>query len=662
MDSYLAANGEKSVLVTDDEVRTGFRSEIKTGPFVEEEEIALRGQLQSLLWSKSGDALILTSHFSIVWFDLPTHKATVLVTGESFISDSQLSPDGHTVSFIRDHAIQFVDTTTRRESNPAGEGTEDHLKGEPDWSYRNELGLSSAYWWSPDSRSIAWLETDDSKVAKYVLRPSSGEEGSIPYPKPGGAIPSVRLIVQSIATGKRVPIELGTGDASYLARVQWLPDGKQLAIERLSRDQKKLELLLANPRTGQARTIVAETDAYWINLSNDLRFLSDSKRFLWLSERDNYRHLYLYDVSGHPIAQLTHGNWAVTSVAGIDETEGVVYFTSTESGSRERQLDRVKLDGTGFERITHDHGTHEPMLSPARDFFVDTWSSHLSAPRIQALGTDGSEKWQIAEVEPNSNIAAPLQNMEFITQKTHMGVELNAWMMKPANFDPSRKYPVIFYVAGGPGEQIAADAWGGDKVMWLALMAQKGYVIYALDNRGSGGRGHLFEEPIHLRFSSAEMADVRDGFLYLSAQPWVDKGRIGLCGWGYGGFLAIHGMLDRPLLFKAAFAGSAVTDWHLYDAIFTEKYIEDPTRNQDGWLASSPTENAKNISGKLLLAQATLDEKVHNENALQLEDEMLDQGKYVDILLFADRKSLFDDRQSRRVLFERLTDFFLSNL
>jgi dipeptidyl-peptidase-4 len=234
--------------------------------------------------------------------------------------------------------------------------------------------------------------------------------------------------------------------------------------------------------------------------------------------------------------------------------------------------------------------------------------------------------------------------------------------MKPPDFDPSHKYPVIVYVAGGPGEQIVRDAWGGDVMLWFSMMAQKGYIIFALDNRGSGGHGHLFEEPIHLRFSATEMADQRDGILYLHSQPWVDRARIGICGWGYGGFLALHGMLDRPLLYKAGFAGSPITDWHLYDAVFTERYLEDPQHNLDGWLSSSPIENAANLSGPLMIAEATLNEKIHTENSLMLLDELLDKGKYADILLFPDRRDLFEDRATRKAMFQRLSDFFLKNL
>jgi dipeptidyl-peptidase-4 len=243
-----------------------------------------------------------------------------------------------------------------------------------------------------------------------------------------------------------------------------------------------------------------------------------------------------------------------------------------------------------------------------------------------------------------------------------MGVPLHAWMMKSLDFDPTHKYPVIVYVAGGPGEQIVRDAWGGDIMLWFSMMAQKGYIVFAMDGRGSGGQGHKFEEPVHLRFSATEMADQRDGVLYLHSLAYIDPARIGICGWGFGGFLALHGMLDRPLIFKAGFAGSPITDWHLYDAFFTERYLEDPDHNQDGWLSSSPNENAGNLNGPLLLATATLDPKIHVENSLMLLDELLDKEKYADILLFPDRTDVFQERGTRTAMFQRLTAFFLKNL
>ncbi|MDR3750842.1 MAG: DPP IV N-terminal domain-containing protein [Terracidiphilus sp.] len=655
------ATGHQKLLVSAAQITSALGgARLHTAPGAEEDDGAR--QLQNYAWAPNGHALLLGSGTSLARYDLDAHSSRPLVTDKKDLSNPQFSPDGRFVSFLMEHTLWLADATTgvAHAFTPAGKNA--LREGEPDWVYLHELGLHSAYWWSPDSSAIAWMETDDSAVDKYSLRSTDGDERSIAYPKPGGAIPTVHLFVQAVSGRKALQIDLGSTANAYIPMVQWLPDGKHLAIERLSRSQKTLDLLLADAATGKVRTILTEKDAYWINLSRDLHFLKDARRFLWSSERSGHRHLYLYDISGRELAQLTQGDWEVTSLVGSDETAGAVYFTATKESPLERQLYRVNEDGSGLTRITPEKGTHDLLFSPAGDAFVDTWSNHATRPRQELLRTDGSRIASLSDKAPDDAAINLVSPIEYLTVKTHLGLELNAWMMKPSNFNPARQYPVIFYVAGGPGEQIVRDAWGGDISQWFSLMTQKGYIVFAVDNRGSAGRGHLFEEPVHLRFSGAEMADLRDGVQYLHSLPWIDKTRIGICGWGYGGFLTLHGMLDRPLLFKAGFAGSPITDWHLYDAVFAERYLEDPERNQDGWLASSPLENAKNLNAPLMLAQATLDETVHQENSLMLLDELLDNGKYADLLLFPDRRNLFEDYGARLILFQRLTDFFVKNL
>ena len=258
--------------------------------------------------------------------------------------------------------------------------------------------------------------------------------------------------------------------------------------------------------------------------------------------------------------------------------------------------------------------------------------------------------------------AYKLPPVEFLSVKTHMGADLNALTIRPPDFDPARKYPVIVYIGGGPGEQVIRDNWGGDTFLWLRMMAQKGYLIYAQDGHGAAGRGHLFEEPLHLRFSSQEMADQRDGVRYLHSLPYVDPARIGICGWGYGGFLVLHAMLDLPIAYKAGFAGAPVTDWRLYDAVFAERYLEDPVRNQDGYLSSSPVENAKNLKGALLIALGTADERIHIENTLILLKEFLETAKYPSVIFLPDQGHDLDDREAKLVLYRSMMEFFLKNL
>jgi dipeptidyl-peptidase-4 len=659
------ATGGQKLLVSDAEITAAFGGYHTQAAAGDREAVGTR-LLQNYVWAPDGHTLLLATSAALAWFDLDAHSSRLFLTDLTGLSNPQISPDGRFVSFLQDHTLWLADAATGAAHAFSPAGTGDVREGDPDWVYLHELGMQFAYWWSPDSSSIAWIETDDRAVAKYVLRSSDGDEHSIAYPKPGGAIPAIRLFVQAVSGSKPLQIDLGSDANVYTPRVQWLPDGKHLAIERLSRNQKTLDLLLADTATGKTRVILTERDAYWINLSSGLHFLKDSRRFLWPSERSGHRHLYLYDISGRQIVQLTQGDWEVTSLVGADETAGVIYFTATEASALERQLYRVNLDGAGLTRITREKGTHNTVLSPSGDLLLDTWSSRASPPSQELLRTDGSRIASLGGNAPDDPVTIQfkkqLQSIESLTLKTHLGMDMNVWMMKPPDFNAARKYPVILYVAGGPGEQTVREAWGGDISLWFASMAQNGYIVFAVDFRGSIGRGHLFEEPLHLRLSAAEMADLRDEVLYLRSQPWIDTARIGICGWAYGGFLALHGMLDRPLLFKAGFAGSPITDWHLYDAVFAERYLEDPTRNQDGWLSSSPLENAKNLSAPLLLAQATLDESVHQENSLMLLDEFLDRGKYADILLFPDRRDLFEDHGARLILFQRLTDFFIRNL
>ena len=621
---------------------------------------AAPAHLTDYAWSPDGRALLLITPVSLVWLDLESGYARTLVSGE--LSDAQLSPDGRHASFIRDRSLWLTTIATgasRRFSLP---GTADLREGEPDWPYRNELGLRAAYWWSPDSSRIAYLETDDHATGKYNLRSADGHENPIVYPLPGTPLPIVRLFLQPVSGGPRRPVDLDSANPGYLPRVNWTPDSRQLAVERLSRDQKTLDLLLVDAATGRSRVLLSDKDSYWINLNDGPHFLRDSKRFVWSSERTGYRHLYLYDVTGRRLSQLTSGNWEVTSLDGIDESRGQIYFTSTQPSPLDRQIYRVNLDGSDLTPITQLKGTHQAFFSPGAQFFVDTFSTSATPPRQEVSHADGTKLAAINENPVPSLAAYNLPPVEFLTVKTHMGADLNALMIRPPGFDPFRKYPAIVYIAGGPGEQIVRDMWGGDTFLWLRMMAQKGYVIYAQDGTGTAGRGHLFEEPLHLRLSSLEMADQRDGVRYLRSLPYIDAARVGIYGWGYGGFLVLHAMLDKPIAYKAGIAGAPVSDWRLYDAVFSERYLDDPVRNQDGYLDSMPTENARNLTGPLLIVQGMTDEKVHVENSLILLNEFLETARYPSVMFFPDRGHIFEDHEARLALYRAMTDFFVKNL
>ena len=617
-------------------------------------------------WAPSGEAILFQGANSLAWYNLKSQSSRVLASGTQELADPKISPDGKYVSFIRGHNLWTVSTTDGKEHALTQGGTEDIRKGELDWVYPEELDITTAYWWSPDSSFVAYLEMDQRKVSQFSLlnfESYTGEAELQRYPVPSGANPIVRVYVVSAEGGTPRLLDTGSETDIYLARVNWVPDSRHLAIQRLNREQNNLDLLLADASNGKTTTILTEKDRYWINLGDDLRFLKDSKRFLWSSERTGYRHLYLYDLGGKQLAQLTKGDWEVAQVDAVDEAKGVVYFTATETSPIERQLYRVSLDGSGFARITKETGTHGIRFSPTAASFVDTYSNAMTPPRRDTYAADGSKLATLEDSKVPELAEYHLSPVEFFTIRSHDGAMLNCSMIKPPHFDPLKKYPVITFTYGGPHAQVVLNAWSRSAIfLWHQMMAQKGYIIFSLDNRGSAGHGHVFEEPIHLHLGVQELADQRDGAAWLRGQSYVDANRLGIWGWSYGGHMTLHAMFEAGDIYKVGFAGGPVTDWHFYDTIYTERYLGLLPKNEQNYKDSSPIKNAGNLRGKLLIAHGTGDDNVHYSNTLSLIDDLIRNGKYVEVLAFPGRGHGVSDPPAQRILWERVTKFFTDNL
>jgi dipeptidyl-peptidase-4 len=617
------------------------------------------------LWAPDGNSLLLVGTTSLTWFDLKTQSAKSLVQGDDPIADAKISPDGKWVSYVLDYNLWVVSTAGGQARSLTKGGREELHEGQLDWVYPEELQIATAYWWAPDSSSIAYLEMDERPVTKFPIQNSLEEPAETEwerYPAAGSANPIVKVFVVDAKGGTPRQMDTGSNTDIYIPRVNWLPDSRNVAIERLNRAQDTLELLLADAQTGTSRVILTDTDKYWINVSDDLNFLRDGKRFIWSSERTGYRHLYLYDLDGKQIAQLTSGDWEVTALAGVDEDSGTAYFTATEKSPLERHLYRVGLDGKGFARVTQEAGTHDIHMSPNARAYVDTFSDVNHPPRQDLFREDGTKIAAINENAVPELAEYALSPVEFLTVKTHDNVLLNAMMIKPAGFDPSRKYPVLIYTYGGPHAQVVRNAWGGPIFLWHELMAQKGFMIFAMDNRGSAGRGHVFEEPIHYRLGAQELSDQRDGVRYLDSLPYVDAARIGIWGSSYGGHMTLHAMFRDFKEFKAGFAGSPVSDWRLYDTIYTERYLGKPQKNFEEYEESSPVKTAAQLKGKLLIAAGTGDDNVHFANTLEVLDELIAAGKYAEVAVFPGRGHGISDPAARVVLFRRVTEFFVENL
>ena len=656
------SSGERSLLISSDKLET-----MLPAPPAKQSQATGAGRHapSQYQWAPTGDALLFQGPNALSWFDLKSQQSRVLVSGKDELSDVKISPDGKFVSFLRDHNIWLVDTLDAKERAFTTGGTEEIRKGELDWVYPEELDIYSAYWWAPDSSAIAYLEMDERKVSQFTLVDFESFTGNAEpqrYPVAGGNNPILRVLVASLSGSEPRAMDIGAETDIYIPRVNWLPDSRHLAIQRLNREQTVLDLLLADAATGRSSMLLSEKDQYWINVTDDLHFFKDGKRFLWSSERSGYRHLYLYTLDGKEVGQLTKGDWEVSQVIGADETKGIVYFTATEKSPLERHLYRVSFDGTAFTRITKEDGTHMVNLSPAANLYIDTYSNAMNPPRQDLYRTDGTKAATINENKVEELAQYHLSPVEFSTVKSHDGVSLNCFLIKPPHFDPAKKYPVIVYTYGGPHAQVVLNAWGGPTFLWHQMMAQKGYIIFALDNRGSAGRGHLFEEPIHYRFAAQELSDQRDGVAWLRQQPWVDPNRIGIWGWSYGGHMTLHAMFEASNLFKVGFAGGPVTDWHYYDSIYTERYIGLPQKNADGYKESSPVDDVAKLKGKLLIAHGTGDDNVHYSNTLALVDDLIAHGKYVEVIAVPGRGHGVSDPPARKVVWTRVTQFFLDNL
>jgi dipeptidyl-peptidase-4 len=671
-----AATGERKVLVNSETLKTVTQPQ-KTATT----QTTGLGRVEpgSYFWSPTGDSLLFAGSNDLVLLDLKTMAPKSLIGGDRDIENPKFSPDGRWVSFVRDWNLWIVNVASGETKAITTGGSEEILKGKLDWVYPEELDLTTAYWWSPDSSKIAFLEMDERPVRRYPIVDMSSLAGALEYtrfPQAGEPNPIVRVGVAPVAgveTSQTIWMDTGTDTDVYPARVVWLHDSGRLAVERLNRAQNRLDLLFCGAATGASHTILTESDKYWINISDDLYFFSDDKRFLWSSERRGFRHYYLYDLSGKQLDQLTSGNWGITGTSGfgpgavnhpaVDETRGEIYFLSNKEDVPDTQLYKLSLHDKSITRITREAGTHRVLIAPDQSGFEDTYSNSMTPPRQTLYRANGST---VALINAN---AVPelaeyhLTSPEFVNISAQDGSKLYAMMIKPPGFDSSRKYPVLIDVYGGPQVQYVRNAWEGRNFLWLEMMAEKGYIIFRLDNRGSYNRGHAFESAIYHKFGKVELEDQLAGVNYLKSLAYVDGSRIGIWGWSYGAYMTLEAMANAPDVFKAGVSVAPVSDWRLYDTIYTERYMGRPQDDSEAYKSSSPVNQISGLKGKLMLAHGTGDDNVHFANTSEVLNELISHGSYpAEVMIFPGRGHAISDSPARIELFQRITDFFLKNL
>ena len=573
-----------------------------------------------------------------------------LVPGGPDPSDAQFSATGRYVSYVRGQDLYAYELITGRELRLSQDGGGAISNGAAEFIAQEEMDRSSGYWWSPDDSQVACARVDESPVAEIErLEVHAGDVRVVRqrYPQAGQANARVDLYLIDVATGTRRPVDLGSDRDTYLARVAWFPDGRHLLVQRQSRDQKRLDLLKIDAHTGASRLLLSETSSHWVELHDDLHFLSRHGGFLWLSQRSGFPHLYRYDDEGRLLGQLTAGDWLVTgsprAVVGVDEERQLVYFTATKDGYAERQLYSAALEvrlPAEPRRLSFEPGWHEVTMSRDARQFVDQYSS-VDRPPAAALKDAGGNRllWIVENALDAAHPYAPYQltrpRTEFGTLPAADGSALNWMLIKPWDFDPAQRYPVVVSVYGGPHKQNLYNAWSVDL---YECLVRRGFLVFALDNRGAGRQGVRADAALQGRLGAVELEDQVAGARFLKSLPYVEPERLGVFGWSYGGYMALNLMLRAPGTFRAGVAGAPVTDWRLYDTHYTERYLGTPTDNAAGYEASGVLPYAGGLAGALLLMHGMADDNVLFAHSTRLMSEFQRRGVRFDTAVYPGQK------------------------
>lgn len=637
-------------------------------------------------FSSDGKRLLIPLGGDLYLYDLDAKAGPVarLTDTPAYETDARLSPGGRYVSFIRDQNLFVIDLRTREERAITTDGAGLVQNGVAEFVAQEEMGRDTGYWWSPDDTSIAFTRIDDTpvqEVERFEINADGARMFRQRYPAAGTANTKVELKVVTLATAKVIDLDLGPGigvGEGYLARVKWFPDSKSLAVQRQTRDQKKLELLKFDAATGRSRVLLTETSPHWVELNDDFKFLHSKPQFIWSSRRSGYKHLYLYDLDGELLRPLTAGEWMVVGdgtengLVGVDEAAGRVYFLGTKDSPLERHLYWTSLNGSNkVTRVSRETGWHDVKLLPGGRGYLDVHSSPEQPPSASIRKLDGSlQHWLLRNpldaTHPYHAFVSNHVAEEFGSVTASDGQQLYYRLLKPAHLQPGKKYPAVIDVYGGPHFQYVRKDWmGGARAaqgLFRQVMAQNGFVVLTLDNRGSGFRGNAFETAIAGRTGKVEIDDQLRGVEYLQSLPFVAGDRIGIMGWSYGGYMSLMA-LTTTKAFRAGIAGAPVTDWALYDTHYTERYLSTPQANSEGYRSSAVIPYVDSLHGSLLLVHGMADDNVLFTHSTLLMQKLQSLHKPFDVMTYPGGKhGLVRMPQQGRHYYEMVLRFFKREL
>lgn len=639
-------------------------------------------RFRSFQWSADYNTLVFQANFSPIYrysgnsdyYYYSLDEGRLDLIAESAFT-TQLSPDGKKVAYHRDGELYLFDLQTRSETQLTHDSQQHFYNGRFGWVYEEEFGKVQAWNWSHDSRYIAYWQTDERHVERFVSTDYAGsypQYTDIPYPKVGSENPIVKVGIIDTQTGDKQWADIEIGDG-LIPRIYWTANPGQLAIVWMNREQNHLKLYFHDVSSGRANLIMEETDDNgWIDvfdffagIDDYLFFPENRTEFFWISDRDGYKHLYRYDYDGNLMNRVTEGDWRVTNVFAVNTVQERIFYESTEENPLERDLYSIGFDGSGKIHYTPDSGFHSFSMGSDGAFFISTWSNTETPMQVDLRTTKGGGRL-LEKLVDNKAVKSYIEDYaysprELFSFTTPAGVELDGYLIKPPDFDENQSYPLLLMIYGGPGSQGVYNSF--ETNAWAQYMAQQGYVIANVNNRGSGGYSRDFEKTVYRRLGILEAEDFAHTAEYLASHSWIDGNRMAIRGHSYGGYMAALTMVLYPHTFKAGLVGAPVTDWRLYDTIYTERYMGLLTDNEENYRNGSVMAHASNLQGNLLVAHSSMDENVHIQNTMQMITAFTNTGKDVDLRIYPQgAHGVAYNQQSYLLLYQVYTNYLNRHL
>lgn len=635
--------------------------------------------IQDYQFSADESKLLVKTDIEAIWrrstrenyfiYNFETGKTQKLTQSDQKQQYAQLSPSGEKAAFVQNNNLYWVDLETGEETAITTDGALNKIiNGTTDWVYEEEFGIAKAWYWSPDGSKISFYRFDESDVKEFFMTEWKERYPGLTrfkYPKAGEENSTVKIGVYDLEKDQTKWMDIGSENDQYIPRVNWTQDPEVLAIRRMNRLQNKQDLMLADVRTGQTEVIKTERSDAWIDVNDDLKFLENGREFVYTSEESGYNHIYLYNMEGEQIRQVTEGTWEVTNYLGFNEDTDRFYYVSTEESPLQRHLYSIKRDGTGKKKLTGGSGWNEINMSPDYKYYIETFSTPTKPPQYTLHEITGK---QLRTLEDNAGLQRTLSEFQLPTKEfikiPLQQATLNGYLLKPHDFDPAKKYPVLFYVYGGPGSQsVQKNYTSSHRSNWHKYLTAQGYIVASIDNRGTGGRGRAFEKQVYKQLGQYEVEDQIDAAEYLIREyDFIDEDRLGIWGWSYGGFMSSLVLARGSDLFGTAMAVAPVTSWRFYDTIYTERFMQTPQMNPEGYRRGSAMTYAHQIEGNYLLVHGMGDDNVHFQNTVEMVNRLVEAGVPFETMYYPNRNHGIYGGNTREHLFNMLTDFILEHL